>query len=595
MEHLDNNWHIFVQPKLSNLQPDFLLFARHCKGEGECFGKGHKMTGPRHLGVTIIEVKDWSPSSYRSCGGDLQVFQDGRWNRPGHDPLEQVHEYRKLIWDYYLPPPWVSPEDRDSFFAGIRGVVFMPKFMLDEAKSLLSETTKLDDYNAGYIGVAGKEVLSGGKSVDHLVQGSNYPFSRGFGEDHGRVIDRFWHRIAEPEVISDQRLRISLSSRAKEIAYNPRSRRTRRMKGAAGSGKTCALAVRAAKLGAEGGRVLILTFNITLSHYVQDLVKREARFLGKDRACHNVDVIHFHGFLKWAKNPEIHSGRFDSVEDFEEAMMGNLDFWRKFSPYDAILVDEGQDFTLPWWNFLRHNVLKEDGEMLLTVDNTQDIYERRSWVDEGKVSDAGFSGRWIKLEGSYRLPSDMIDVVRKFGENYLGAQSELPSQLDLLAGVSTVRRWLNIPSAGGVELAKEVEDLLEIPGVKIGDVYFLASHKCGEEAEKILSARMPVESIFSQREKEQHRKKEAFWAGVNTIKGSTIHSFKGWEGKHIVVLMTMENCFKADASDAAPLLYIAMSRVKGVPGKSPSHLTVINGISNFNDFKDIFEHHANDS
>ena len=32
--------------------------------------------------------------------------------------------------------------------------------------------------------------------------------------------------------------------------------------------------------------------------------------------------------------------------------------------YDAILVDEGQDFHLEWWNVLKSTV-KNEGEMLL--------------------------------------------------------------------------------------------------------------------------------------------------------------------------------------------------------------------------------------
>jgi superfamily I DNA/RNA helicase len=43
--------------------------------------------------------------------------------------------------------------------------------------------------------------------------------------------------------------------------------------------------------------------------------------------------------------------------------------------YDAVLVDEGQDFTLEWWQLLRDHVRKDaTGEMLLVADPTQDIY-----------------------------------------------------------------------------------------------------------------------------------------------------------------------------------------------------------------------------
>jgi hypothetical protein len=36
-----------------------------------------------------------------------------------------------------------------------------------------------------------------------------------------------------------------------------------------------------------------------------------------------------------------------------------------FGPrFDAVLVDEGQDFSLKWWNFLRLGVCRPDGELI---------------------------------------------------------------------------------------------------------------------------------------------------------------------------------------------------------------------------------------
>ena len=59
--------------------------------------------------------------------------------------------------------------------------------------------------------------------------------------------------------------------------------------------------------------------------------------------------------------------------------------------YDAIIVDEGQDFQISWWQALR-NFLSDNGEMVLAADPTQDLYGTASnWTDEAMVG-AGFSG-----------------------------------------------------------------------------------------------------------------------------------------------------------------------------------------------------------
>ncbi len=58
---------------------------------------------------------------------------------------------------------------------------------------------------------------------------------------------------------------------------------------------------------------------------------------------------------------------------------------------DAILIDEGQDFHLTWWNTLRR-LLDQKGEMLLVADEAQDLYERsKNWTDES-MNNSGF--RW---------------------------------------------------------------------------------------------------------------------------------------------------------------------------------------------------------
>ena len=95
-------------------------------------------------------------------------------------------------------------------------------------------------------------------------------------------------------------------------------------------------------------------------------------------------------------------------------------------PFDAILVDEGQDIRPDWWNALRLN-LSPDGEMLLFADATQDIYETNSsWTDEA-MTGAGFAGgRWSELKTSYRIPEKLAPYARSFAEKFL---SELPVNL----------------------------------------------------------------------------------------------------------------------------------------------------------------------
>ena len=88
--------------------------------------------------------------------------------------------------------------------------------------------------------------------------------------------------------------------------------------------------------------------------------------------------------------------------------------------YDAILVDEGQDYLPLWWATLRQ-ALRPGGEMMLVADPTQDVYgHNSSWTDAAMVG-AGFRGPWNSMETCYRLPATLaakaVDFAREFIED----------------------------------------------------------------------------------------------------------------------------------------------------------------------------------
>ena len=70
--------------------------------------------------------------------------------------------------------------------------------------------------------------------------------------------------------------------------------------------------------------------------------------------------------------------------------------------YDAILVDEGQDFRPSWWQTLRL-ALKDGGEMVLVADKTQNIYATAAAWTEDTMANAGFKGPWAELKVSSPL------------------------------------------------------------------------------------------------------------------------------------------------------------------------------------------------
>jgi hypothetical protein len=83
---------------------------------------------------------------------------------------------------------------------------------------------------------------------------------------------RAWLR--EPEHAATQREPLPLNADQQRIATTRTRTGYRRVRGPAGCGKSLALAARASQLAGEGKDVLVVSFNITLLHYLRDLAVR---------------------------------------------------------------------------------------------------------------------------------------------------------------------------------------------------------------------------------------------------------------------------------------------------------------------------------
>lgn len=141
--------------------------------------------------------------------------------------------------------------------------------------------------------------------------------------------------------------------------------------GCAGSGKTMLAAEKASRLARQGFRVLLTCFNKALAADLRTNLKRPP----------TLDVLHFHELCHdLAQEAGVPIHKRDDKTFFEqqlpEALMLALE---KLSlRYDAIVVDEGQDFYDDWWiplqMLLRH---PDEGILYIFYDDNQRIYTRQ--------------------------------------------------------------------------------------------------------------------------------------------------------------------------------------------------------------------------
>ena len=557
--HLDDDWLIYVQPRLGMDQPDFVVL------------------NPR-FGVTVIEVKDWSLDMYRQrSDGRIEVRHNESWRLTGEAPLFQVHRYRDTIFNRFF----ADPNDPKSDFKLVRGVVVMARHTTQEARELLKSPNRSEQWISVF---GGEAVYSDTLTV---VTGARQMRTRAVPE---HCIGRLRRYLAEPEFVADRRLPLNLCSAAQNIDRNPSSAKMRRVRGAAGSGKSLGLATRAARLAGEGKEVLVVTFNGTLTPYLHDLAARRCHELQAD--IRRITFTSFHGLCSHvATAAEVVGADLPTITN-EERFEFQVDralaaYELGFGPqFDAVLVDEGQDFSLRWWNLLRAFVVRPDGEMLLVADPTQDLYEKQAWTDEAKMLGAGFSGQWTEARGSYRMPPDLIPIAASFAARHLVDAMAPTVPFDHpQAGMlyqPTVRRWVNLAEGEplGYHLGTEVVELLnDNPDLAPSDVVFLAqSHIEGLQAVRVIAAAgHEVQHLFALDKHEQRRRKERFLPTSPGVKGCTVHSFKGWESRAVVLTLNARR-------DSRRLAYVGLTRVKGDPAYRAAYVTVINADKSLRDF-----------
>ncbi len=567
--HLPIEWEIYIQPHLNGLRPDFVLLH------------------PR-VGVAVFEVKDWDLQAMtyevKERTGKAPVLlaeKDGkRFSLQKENPIEKVYRYKQEIHELYCP----RIDGKAGFAAITAGVIF--PFAADRlvknlfAKSLhYREMDQWQQYNP----VTGADSVQSG-NVHSVFPECIRKYSKFMSDDLAKDL-RNW--LVEPDFAATQRQPLELDRTQLSFVQTRTKSGYRRIKGPAGSGKSLILAARAAELLGEGKEVLVVTFNITLLHYLMDISVRWPQSSGKTRK--DITWLNFHFWCKrvcqendcdeeyknlWVDNKNVNRVLSFELPDLVASILD--DPHCTTNKYDAVLVDEGQDFMPGWWNVLR-KVCKNDGEMLLVADATQDIYgTANSWTDEA-MNGAGFpGGRWAELKISYRLPTLALEYCRKFAEQFLPKETvDLPvsEQAELNLYPCTLK-WVHTRMELVAQVCREELFALAVDAepdlVSIPDITFLSdTNKRGIGVVSELGAK-GVKSChtFSEDTRESRRKKMGFYMGDARIKATTLHSFKGWESRAIVIFIG-----ESIEKKSLALIYTGLTRLKR--HTDGSYLTIV--------------------
>ena len=558
---LSIEWEIYIQPHLNGLRPDFVLLNPNA-------------------GMAVFEVKDWDLSAldyYVDYSAPRKPRLMARqksgvaFSLQGDNPVNKIRLYKEELFDLYCP----RLNEKSGLAVITAGVIFTRSTRAQVQKLL----TPFRDQDTGMAKYPQYYPLSGSDDVQSANIARLFPewqrtSSKFMSEDTADDL-RGW--LKEPAFSREQREPLELNNHQRRLATTRTSSGYRRLKGPAGSGKSLVLAARSSELASEGKEVLVCSFNITLKNYLRDLAARHKDW--RQVVGGSITFLNFHSWCKrvclatgheqdykelWGNSSvdavlEIHMAQLvQQIYDPQRRGDGSLPL-----SYDAILVDEGQDFRLNWWQTLR-KALKDGGEMLLVADKTQNIYGTAGdWTEQAMVG-AGFQGGpWAQLSTSYRLPPSIIPIIRKFADEYLSdEETDIPpteqAELDLYP---TELRWVQVRPSNAIEACvDEVRRQMVRLRVDtaIPDITFLSGSTVGRElVEEYGRKSVRVLNTFDRQGEEQRRQKLAFFQGDSKVKATTPHSFKGWEARHLVLYVE-----GIDRARDRALLYTALTRLK---------------------------------
>lgn len=566
-EVLDDNWIIYVRSYLNGLRPDFVIFCEDA-------------------GVGIFEVKDWDLKSYQVeikksefnqseyDQWQVRAWDTGKW----HDiesPFSQAEKYKESIIKWEIPILNSKTILNSKVYSIIVPFVYFHEHKTTEINDKLEPIKSVvkkkyyQYFGYDYLQQPEKLKLLLANKPNYLKHGSKFT---GLMQEIG-LTDRLANALAYPRHGNTnlQNLLQSLSSKQQELLSNKSG--TRRVKGAAGSGKTFVLVHKAVNAAREKKRVLIVCYNITMVNYLRDLVVCLARHY--DRKClQYIEIAHFHRLFPLENN--------------------ELDRRNVKEKIDVLLIDEGQDFQRSWVEVLQ-SICNSNYHLFFCEDRRQNIY--------GTESMPLGAGRPNELKQSFRIPAKTAQLANYLYDwaNIEGKEEKVDGKDQLQTDLFIKNIWVNGNQKECLDtIQKDVEILIKDKNTARADIAILV---CTVEdgwqvCDVLKSLNLPYQKNFESKEefyqlkqisqkegwnKEYFKKKRqelqrgykvGFWMQGGMIKVCTIHSFKGWELSNILILFNPE---KQQEETQYQLLYTAITR-------SQQNLTVYNMVNSLNKF-----------
>jgi hypothetical protein len=304
--------------------------------------------------------------------------------------------------------------------------------------------------------------------------------------------------------------------------------------GCAGSGKTFLAVEKARRLTGEGFRTLLTCFNRGLADHLQHILN----------GVENLDVYNFHNLCReYAKRANIKMPARGEISEelfyrdvYPEILYEAIDIIPE-GKYDAIIVDEGQDFEENWWLALE-NCLKggREGIFYVFLDDCQLLYSGRGTLPDDLAP--------IQLTKNVRNTQTICENLKPYYRGEGGMDAHGPIGRSVEEFVYKDHTELN------KQLSQIFHRLMQVERISNMDIVLLTPKSIKRSALGQMSFSGSVSLV-----PEQPRK------GTRDILTQTVHGFKGLERSVVIVAELEEDAFTDDEAKTT-LSYVAYSRAR---------------------------------
>ncbi|MFC4321310.1 3'-5' exonuclease [Litchfieldia salsa] len=579
--YLPDDYIVYYEPEIHGRRPDFVVI------------------GP-DLGLVVLEVKDYTRNTLFQLNHDEWTIVNSNGEQTTtKSPLKQARDNVFHIVDMLKKDKnLIQTEGKYQFnlkFPYGYGVVFtrlqQKDFIKDSLYSIMDADLCLtrDEIDPE------KESFSEENLVEKILNMFVVPFRLRDPLEIEDINAIRYHLFPEvrisaefrPPVPYQDQLLLSLHDiKAMDLHQENMAKqigdKNRLIRGVAGSGKTLILASRAKLLLKENPdwKVLILCYNISLAQSIRQMVNHmmnEPDSLfdfdftneSEDLSVANNDSVIVRNFHSWLK----HDLRINEKQI--PTILYKLTQKEAILPtYDAILIDEGQDFEPEWLALVSILLNEETQSLLLVEDRAQSIYKRRrSYVQDTGLS---FQGRSKVLTINYRNTAQIV----KFAWEFFQKNSMLKNKVvdrefegEIIAPQSTRRKGPEpaILKADSFYremaiIAKQIQKLNIDKKVPYSEMLILYRVKRTHKINVIdvIQRSLTNENVPFYWITENENSKRTFEKEDNTVKISTIDSSKGldFQAVFIVNIDNMPFPLEEDKEREVSLLYIGMTRAK---------------------------------